>query len=102
MELERFTVLIANLTERLTGKPLDAALEQELNRSVPPHGDAYRDLLAACQAAIAAGWMCNREAGGIAYGRVIKPSARTHGFSVDVVDMNDVVGPHHSHPNGEI
>ena len=25
-----------------------------------------------------------------------------HGFSVDVVDMDNVVGPHHAHPNGEI
>ena len=24
------------------------------------------------------------------------------GFSVDVVDMDEVVGPHHGHPNGEI
>jgi hypothetical protein len=25
-----------------------------------------------------------------------------HGFSVDVVDMKDIAGPHHTHPNGEI
>jgi hypothetical protein len=30
-------------------------------------------IFAACKAAIADGWMCNREAGGIRYGRVIKP-----------------------------
>jgi hypothetical protein len=46
--------------------------------------------------------MCNREAGGIRYGRVVKPSEATHGFSVDVVDMQNVAGPHHRHPNGEI
>jgi hypothetical protein len=46
--------------------------------------------------------MCEREAGGIRYGRVIKPGPHTHGFSVDVVDMPPIVGPHHSHPNGEI
>jgi hypothetical protein len=46
--------------------------------------------------------MCNREAGGIRYGRVIKPGAETHGFSVDVVEMDSVVGPHHRHPNGEV
>ena len=28
--------------------------------------------------------------------------ADTHGFSVDVVDMADLAGPHHVHPNGEI
>ncbi|SDQ34798.1 DUF4863 family protein [Paraburkholderia tuberum] len=26
----------------------------------------------------------------------------THGFSVDVVDMQDIAGPHHVHPHGEI
>ena len=46
--------------------------------------------------------MCNREAGGIRYGRVVKPGPETHGFSVDVVDMKDCAGPHHVHPNGEI
>jgi hypothetical protein len=56
----------------------------------------------ACLAGIAAGWMCNREHAGIRYGRVVRPGAATHGFSVDVVDMNDVAGGHHRHPNGEI
>jgi hypothetical protein len=32
----------------------------------------------------------------------VKPGALTHGFSVDVVEMNHVIGPHHRHPNGEI
>ncbi|MGB0129105.1 MAG: DUF4863 family protein, partial [Rhodocyclaceae bacterium] len=56
----------------------------------------------ACRAAIAEGWMCEREAGGIRYGRVIRPGPGTDGFSVDVVDMNEIAGPHHRHPNGEI
>ena len=56
----------------------------------------------ACREAIRDGWMCNREAGGIRYGRVVKPGPSTHGYSVDVVEMDDVVGPHHRHPNGEI
>ena len=46
--------------------------------------------------------MCSREHAGIRYGRVVKPGATTHGFSVDVVDMNDVAGGHHRHPTGEI
>jgi hypothetical protein len=43
--------------------------------------------------------MCEREYGGIRFGRVIKA---IDGFSVDVVQMDDVVGPHHRHPGGEI
>jgi hypothetical protein len=46
--------------------------------------------------------MCEREHAGIRFGRVIKPSQDTHGFSVDVVQMENIVGPHHAHPNGEI
>jgi len=46
--------------------------------------------------------MCQREAGGIRYGRVLKATPATHGFSVDVVDMHDIEGPHHLHPQGEI
>ena len=46
--------------------------------------------------------MCAREAGGIRYGRVLPATDATHGFSVDVVDMTDIAGPHHVHPTGEI
>jgi hypothetical protein len=46
--------------------------------------------------------LCQHEHGGVRYGRVIKAGDATHGFSVDVVDMDNVVGPHHRHPGGEI
>jgi hypothetical protein len=55
-----------------------------------------------CRQGVAEGWLCEREGGGIRYGRVFKPDAALHGFSVDVVDMQDIAGPHHSHPLGEI
>jgi hypothetical protein len=51
---------------------------------------------------VAEGWLADREGGGIKYGRIFKPADDLQGFSVDVVDMKDVAGPHHSHPNGEI
>ena len=44
----------------------------------------------------------DREGGGTRYGRAFKPGAELHSFSVDVVDMKDIAGCHHSHPNGEI
>ncbi len=96
------SALVAGITRHAAGRPLDAALDEDLNRTFPADGPVYCAVLAACQAAIAEGWMCQREAGGIRYGRVLKPSEATHGFSVDVVEMRDVVGPHHRHPNGEI
>ncbi len=99
---ETFTNLIAGVTRRLQGRELDATLVETLNTEFSAASPAYESIVAACREAIAAGWMCNREAGGIKFGRVIKPGPETHGFSVDVVHMSDVKGPHHRHPNGEI
>jgi uncharacterized protein DUF4863 len=102
MSLQAFSDLIADLTGAIAGKPLDQALERELNERHPADGATFRAIFDACRAGIAAGWMCNREAGGIRYGRVIKAGDATHGFSVDVVEMSDLSGPHHRHPQGEI
>jgi hypothetical protein len=97
-----FTDLIADVTARVSGKPLDGSLQDELNQLLPPSDTVCQKILAACLAAIDEGWMCNRQAGGIKFGRVVKAGPQTHGFSVDVVDMKDIAGPHHIHPNGEI
>ena len=102
MTQESFTALMAAIATRVTGKPLDAKLAAELNATLPPEGEAFQQVVAACRAGIAEGWMCNREAGGIKYGRVVKPTEATLGFSVDVVEMDSLAGPHHRHPNGEI
>ena len=50
-----------------------------------------KSIVDACDAGIAAGWMCGREHAGIRYGRVVKPGEATHGFSVEVVEMKDMV-----------
>lgn len=102
MTPEQFCDLIAPLTARIEGKPLDEQLEKELNQAIPAGGPIYESVFDACQKAIKAGWMCKYQADGIRYGRVIKPGAPTHGFSVDVVEMSDIEGPHHRHPGGEI
>ena len=102
MTPERFTELVSTVTAEAAGRPLDAALAERLERTFPAGGAVVASIAAACRDAIAAGWMCNREAGGIRYGRVVKPGPATHGFSVDVVDMTPLAGPHHRHPNGEI
>ena len=56
----------------------------------------------ACASGTAQGWLCQRENGGIRWGRVFEAGAELGGFSVDVVQMKDIAGPHHSHPLGEI
>jgi hypothetical protein len=93
---------MATITDRVGGRPLDGALEADLNRQFPADSDVFRAVQDACHAGIVAGWMCNREHAGIKYGRVVKPCEATHGFSVDVVEMENVAGGHHRHPNGEI
>ena len=102
MDPSQFIELMASVTGVIAGRALDRALEADLGRRFPVEGDVFRAVEAACHAGIAAGWMCNREHGGIKYGRVVKPSEATHGFSVDVVDMDNVAGGHHRHPTGEI
>jgi hypothetical protein len=99
---ESLRARIAALAARIAGRPLDAALDAWLNAEVGPASAAYRELKASCEAGVAAGWLCNREGGGIRYGRIFKPADDLQGFSVDVVDMRDIAGPHHVHPNGEI
>ena len=93
---------LAALTAQLAGRLLDADLDRWLNLEHGAGSATYAALKASCEAGVAAGWLCNREGGGIRYGRIFKPTAELHGFSVDVVDMQDIAGPHHVHPNGEI
>jgi hypothetical protein len=99
---EDFHQLIASLTAEIAGRPLDAQLEAWLNAHHGAGGERFERLRAACIGGVAEGWLCEREGGGIRYGRVFKADDALHRFSVDVVDMQDIAGPHHTHPNGEI
>ncbi len=99
MTKEDFQDLVAPVTLAVQGRVLDSGLAADLNERFPATGLDFQAIQAACAAGIAAGWMCAREQGGIRFGRVIKDVG---GYSVDVVEMADVAGPHHRHPNGEI
>ncbi len=98
----QIAALTSEIAAELAGRPLDAALDAWLNQHHGAGSGRYAELKASCEAGVAAGWLCNREGGGIKYGRIFKPADDLHGFSVDVVDMQDIAGPHHTHPNGEI
>ena len=97
-----FRDLLASLTRQLAGKPLDAHLDAWLNQEHGVGSAVYKQLKSACIDGVAQGWLCKYEGGGLRYGRIFKPAEDLHGFSVDVVDMKDVQGPHHVHPEGEI
>ena len=102
MSPDQFHAQLAELTAQLADRPLDAELDAWLNREYGAASATFEALAASCRAGVAEGWLCNREGGGIRYGRIFKPAPELHGFSVDVVDMKDIAGPHHTHPKGEI
>ena len=130
MSPNEFREQVAALTASLAGRALDAKLDAWLNAEHGSSSATYAALKQGCQSGVAEGWLCDREGGGIRYGRIFKPAADLHGFSVDVVDMaaprwaapskrqsprgadsgtplaggadDYIAGPHHAHPNGEI
>lgn len=102
MTREDFQTLIKTVTDFIGDRSLDESLQSELNEKFPADGSEFKSIEQACHDAIAAGWMCKHEQGGIKFGRVLKPDTDLQGFSVDVVHMNDIKGPHHRHPQGEI
>ena len=97
-----FHEALADLTGQIAGRALDGHLQDWLNQTHGPDSATYQRLKSGCLAGVAQGWLCEREGGGIRYGRVFKADDALHRFSVDVVDMQDIAGPHHTHPLGEI
>ncbi|MGR3362921.1 MAG: 4-hydroxylaminobenzoate lyase [Maritimibacter harenae] len=102
MSAEDFSVLVGSIAARLEGVPLDDKMAEFLNREYPADGADFKRLSELCAEGEREGWLMEREAGGIKFGRAIKPGGPAGGFSVDVVRMKDVKGPHHVHTNGEI
>lgn len=102
MSKTAFKALVAQVTSAIAGQPVESALRAELSRRFPPDGEVFKAIEAACHKAVDEGWMCEREHGGIRYGRVLEAGGDLGDFSVDVVHMKDVAGPHHRHPGGEI
>jgi hypothetical protein len=103
MPTEReFKALLGALGQAIGDRSLGPELETWLNRYYAPQTSLFRDLAGLVAQGEREGWLCQREAGGIRFGRVIKPGQEAGRFSVDVVRMGPVVGPHHVHPQGEI
>lgn len=101
-DIQTFQTLIKQITSFIGQAIPDKALEARLNTQFPYNGDVCRSIFEACKTGVEEGWMCQYEGGGVRYGRVFKHDSGLDGFSVDVVDMKDIAGPHHRHPNGEI
>jgi len=97
-----FQTRIAEITAWLVGRPVDPTLMPELAQTFPPRSPLFDGLAKACREGVEDGWLANRGEMPLTWGRIIKPSPDTHGFSVDVVRMTNVAGPHHAHPQGEV
>ena len=102
MTLLEFRSLVQGVTARIAGASLDSALQDRLNQEFPPESDLFRALEAACREGITQGWLCTQGGGQRRFGRVFEPAPDLGGFSVDVVDIDDLVGNYHRHPTGEI
>lgn len=102
MSAEEFSMLLSGIAAQLEGVPLDDAMAAFLNAEYPVDGPEFERLAALCAEGEKDGWLMNHEAGGIKFGRAIRPGGATGHFSVDVVRMGEVKGPHHVHPTGEI
>ena len=98
----RLKARLAAVTAQIHNRPLNGALDEWLNTNLGADTITYRELKESCVEGVAQGWLCKYEGGGLRYGRIFKPSEELHGFSIDVVDMENVAGPHHVHPQGEI
>ena len=102
MNVDSLQKLLKPVTDFVSGQVVDATLAEQLNRRFPHTDGVFTDIEAACHEAIADGWMCSQGTAGRRFGRIIEPSTETGGLSVDVVDLENIVGPHHRHPTGEI
>ncbi len=102
MNSGEFQILLQPLTDHIAGQAFNNTLADELNKQFPVDGEIFEAIEKACHLAIAEGWMCSHGSEGRRFGRVIEPSPDTNMLSVDVVDLKDIVGPHHRHPCGEV
>ena len=94
--------ILGGIAKAIADKPVDGALAAFLNTTYPAEGALFKSVETLCRDGEAGGWVCGREHGGIKFGRIVKPGGSAGKFSIDVVRMKDIKGPHHVHPNGEI
>jgi hypothetical protein len=97
MSQASFRAALSELAAELAGRPLDDTLDAWLNLHHGADSPTFTRLAEAIRTGVAEGWLCQREGGGIRYGRIFKAADDLAGCSVDVVDMSVIAGPHHHH-----
>ena len=101
-QIKEFEAVMRPVMEMIADTGVVPGLEEKLKLSFPPDDGVFREVEQACHQANEAGWMCTQGGEGRRFGRVVEPSDGTHDLSIDVVDLTDIVGPHHRHPTGEV
>lgn len=102
MNQSEFFDLMRPVIDEVAGQTPSADMQDHLNAKFPAGGEVFQAIDKACRDGIAAGWMCAQGSEGRRFGRIIEATDESKDLSVDVVDLIDIVGPHHRHPNGEI
>ncbi len=102
MSVQAFDALVGRIAATIADLPVDQSMETALNDTFGPTSAEFGELKSLCAEGERDGWLVQREHGGIKFGRPIKPHTKAGKFSVDVVRMKNVAGPHHVHTNGEI
>jgi len=102
MNISKFQDLLKPVTDLIATRAIDEALADELNHVFPAQGELFNRIEQACHEAIDAGWMCAQGSAGRRFGRIIEPCEQTGQLSIDVVELDNIAGPHHRHPTGEV
>ncbi len=102
MDIQQFTKLMMPAIDLVADHGVDEHLESALRDALGSEGEWYTNIEAACRQAVEDGWMAAEGEGPRRFGRIVEPGDATHNLSIDVVDITDQKGPHHTHPNGEI
>ncbi len=78
-----------------------AAARVNLAETFPPDSAVVREARELFTRGLEEGWLCDREAGGARFSRVVKTGDATGGYSVDAVQLSGP-GPGHRHTKGEV
>ena len=97
-----FGQLVQQVASFVGERDLDAALAADHNEAFGNGSEMHDSLCRLIFAGESEGWLLSREAGGIKFGRPVKPGWEAGHFSVDVVHMAEIRGQHHIHVSGEI
>jgi hypothetical protein len=73
---------LASIVAQIGERALDQQLEDWLNEIYPANGPTFRNLCLLTEEGAREGWLCQREADGIRFGRAIKPGGVVGCFSV--------------------